>query len=1535
MEFNFLEELETIAICFNNIKETVFILYKQYSEKNILHPNNLSLVEQDIYHKIIHKRFKLLQREECNIINKGYKKYPDNCYEGYSLFFWQESEKLFVIYPFSYILIYDYNSSELLYHFQYPGMKIFSSSNFKHPFKVNTGNYFKYYSLRNIIGSPIENCAFITGRNINYIYCLDYSILNTGKVKINDLFHNKIILPMDTKVYDIILHPYEKYLYAGFSDGIVRVYNYSNIRKIKELSNVLFDNNDNKSTKNANNNSIEPDPVFCLDINSIGSYLLEGTERGNIYVWDALLANKNKKILYKKELQEEGIFTLKFIKTKQFGNIQKFICLTKKGNIIIYFIIAKDDSINQPEGRKKPLIEVVYKNNIFENLKMPNDILKYNIILSSLINISYNNNLISISWPIFKEIENEEKINKNECTLIYDGLISKIFFFYSVTYPKLNFPASIQLKNRFYEEYFPIEGIPNFQNKIYYADNYCIYLYNISTSRHRKLINYYKETQMKTVLLKFEIKDMITKVYFFILVETNLHRNNLIIADFDFINNTYTKPKIIYNINDFVILGNSYLNINSDFAFLLGRDMVCGFILHISSGNLEQMKVGNNIIRTYHSPFTQGYCIILRTIKNEFKFTQNFSPEIEPSVNIDNQSTSNINYNNLFNFKCGDLICFKLEKNECIIDILFNTSSDNYFCAVSFIDKINIYNREMKFVSSLKFNLKKSPYITSSLIFLDSTLIYSKNDSIYYYYPKDNVSQLIFRNNRKPIYISGILPDRFIIVSQTANSNISISDITSPMINPLEPILIGYLDSPNINYDLLKQCVVNMFTNQISQHLIDKLISKNLKEIAWLFIDDDKSSFQNVNIKINLMNENFNFEKIIENILVNRNLTNNLDLDDIIWKLNYDSSYQYIKDLLIKELKILIEFGQYNSAIKILELLGDYPQALNLFLISTSPEDYDKLRLKFEAKEALNFTDNLYINHLYAFTKKENEEKKDEDNNNIIIDNINMNNIFGLDSVTLPNMNEDKMQHYKKIFDNYEGEHFIFGANLNEFKINYIEDIQTKIEEKEGPKEKGFDAGIQKRVINFGEKPFNLYSDDYDISKKETQCIEIYSLVLQKIENYYGILSHLSKYEKEKLNKKMTFYNYNLSLNQLDNKQNYINDEEDINSDSNSKNILLNLKSEDLEDTEFIDDIAEDLYLCAYYHCDRGNGELLEDITQNQNNAIIKCIYNYNDKKDSKKDKKENKEKKEENIEEDEMKNIWSEVLDENRPLEYEDKWGRRSPPAHSIIFTKKLKTKILISNSNLLQSIEERFTIEFWIKLKDINNINIFTKDSFSLNIDNGKFKLDFRGQEIPNETIKEYELPMDQFIHLAILYKKTSQIIMVLLNCEEILKFNIMLSGIENNTPLIFGNEKLEGEMTEIRIWNQKMPINYIKENYKVPLPILAENKGKLKMNIELKSKNITKRNDSVFIFGDKNKGIISSDSNDKLGANSSKNIINFNKCGTQIFDNNLLNMFNDEEYPTIDVVNSNNKIDEDNFTVKSCNNLFFQEKDFIFDN
>ena len=1557
MEFKLLDEIEIISFCFNNLKETVFILYQNKSNNKNIQPNNLSLIEQDILHKIIYKRFKLLQRDECNIINKYYEKYPNNSYEGYSLFFWQESEKLLLIYPYGYIIIYDYKTTDIIYHCQYPGLKFLSSSTFKHPFKVTTEQYLKYFSLRNIIGSPIENCLFLTGDNIYFIYCLDYSLINNYNIKIDDLFSNRIKIPRHTKIYDIIAHPIEKFLYVGFSDGIVRIYDYNNLRKIKELTNNLIDKTDNKNNKD-NNNIIEKenDPVISLDINTIGSYLLEGTERGNYFLWDAFLANKNKKILYKRDIQKEGIFSLKFIKTKQFGNIQKFICLSKKGTIFIYFIIAKDDSVDQPEGRKKPLIEMVYKNNIYDNLKMPNDILKYNIILNSLINISYNNNIISISWPKFVEISDEEKINKNECTLIYQGLISKIFYFYSSIYPKVNYPAAIQLKNRFYETYIPVEGQPNFENKIYYADNYNIYMHDISSSRHRKLVSYSKELRTKNFyLLKFDVKDMITRTIFFILVETGLHRNNLIIADFDHSNNTYNKPKIIYNINDFVILGNSYLNSNSDYAFLLGRDMITGYILQINTGELETIQIGNNIIRSYHSPFNQGYCIIYRTTNNEIKFTQNFTPEIEPPNNIENgllnnidNKNNNFNYSNLFNFKCGDLVCFQLDKNEIIIDILFNKTSDYYFCAVSMIDKINIYNREMKLISSLKINFKESPYIISSLIFLDCTLIYSKNDSISYFYPYDNINQLIFRNNRKPIFISGILPDRYIIVSQTANSNISISDITSPMINPLEPILIGYLDSPNINYDLVKQCVVNMFTNQISQHLIDKFINKNLKEIAWLFIDDDKSSFQNMEIKMDLINENYKFDEVIENILVNRNLNNKLELDDIIWKLNYDDNYQYIKDLLIKELKLLIEYGQYNSALKILELIGDYPTAINLLLISTSLEDFEKLRIKFEAKEALNFTDNLLIKNLFNFKlpEKDNiEDNKDnKENNNNIINEKDINNYFNVNLNELQNNNEDKMQFYHKVFDNYEGEHFFFGANFNKIDINFIEDIQKIMEEKNSSKPKGFDAGIQKRVINFGEKPFNIYTNEYNISKKENQILEIYALILQKIENYYGIINHLSKNEKERQNRKMTFYNYNLSLDKLSSSQSF-SDENDINSDFRKKNINIDsLEDSDMDINEYLDDLSEDLYLSAYYHCDRGNGEILEDITQNENNATIKCIYNSIDKKDKKNPKKEKKDKKdknEENNEEDEMKNIWSEVLDENRPLEYEDKWGRRSQPAHSIIFTKNLKTKIIINNSNLLQSIEDRYTIEFWIKLKDINDINIITRDGFSLDINQGLFKLNFRGQEIPQNITKEYSLPLNTFIHIAILYKKSVKNIILLLNCEEILKFNIELSGIENNNPLIFGNERLEAEITEIRIWNKRIPISFIKENYKSPLAILAENKGKLKMNINVKQKKTNYRSESIFIFGNNNKDKkIENSTNDEISFFSTKTLrgninINLESEINNKINNNFENTFTEEEYPSIEDVNSNiGNIDMSLSYQNSSNSLFHQVKDFVFD-
>ena len=180
------------------------------------------------------------------------------------------------------------------------------------------------------------------------------------------------------------------------------------------------------------------------------------------------------------------------------------------------------------------------------------------------------------------------------------------------------------------------------------------------------------------------------------------------------------------------------------------------------------------------------------------------------------------------------------------------------------------------------------------------------------------------------------------------------------------------------------------------------------------------------------------------------------------------------------------------------------------------------------------------------------------------------------------------------------------------------------------------------------------------------------------------------------------------------------------------------------------------------------------------------------------------------------LKEIWGDVLEENAPLEFEDKWGRRIPPPHGIIFSKKSKTKISIKYSKSLQHIVDKFTIELWLKLKDASNETIFNIETLNFDIYNGLFKLTFHDQEIPPEILRNYNLPLDQYIHVTFLYKKTYQCIIVLINCEEVAKFNFILSNIENNSKIIFGNENFDGEMTEIRIWNQRMPIEYIKENF-----------------------------------------------------------------------------------------------------------------------
>ena len=309
METSFIIEKKIIALCFNPSKDTVFILYPDLSQINY-NTTNLLLIEEDPYRNVVLKRFKLLEKHECNIINTNFRQLPKDTYEGYSLYFWELTDKLFVVYPFGYILIYDYTTSQLISHFQCHGQKA--------------------YVIRNIIGSPMDNSFFISAENMHNIYHIDYSALMNDEKK--NSVYTKLVLPKESKVYDIVAHPNEKFIFVGCGNGIIRVYDYSDIKNIKEMQNGIKDD-EIKNIKNGNNS------IMSLDINSMGNFLLSGSENGYIYLWDAFSAIKDKRILLNKsELPSDSIFSVKFLRSKQFEGLKRFVCLTKKENYIFILL---------------------------------------------------------------------------------------------------------------------------------------------------------------------------------------------------------------------------------------------------------------------------------------------------------------------------------------------------------------------------------------------------------------------------------------------------------------------------------------------------------------------------------------------------------------------------------------------------------------------------------------------------------------------------------------------------------------------------------------------------------------------------------------------------------------------------------------------------------------------------------------------------------------------------------------------------------------------------------------------------------------------------------------------------------------------------------------------------------------------------------------------------------------------------------------------------------------------------------------------
>ncbi len=200
-----------------------------------------------------------------------------------------------------------------------------------------------------------------------------------------------------------------------------------------------------------------------------------------------------------------------------------------------------------------------------------------------------------------------------------------------------------------------------------------------------------------------------------------------------------------------------------------------------------------------------------------------------------------------------------------------------------------------------------------------------------------------------------------------------------------------------------------------------------------------------------------------------------MDLDEIIWRINYDNSMEKIKSILSNECAILINYGQFDTAMKILEILGDYQKIINLALLTLSKDEYQKLSNWFQTKNSLFYSDSVISRNIFFVTESKNESSPEA------------------------NKAEAKLKHYSKIFDTYEGEHFIVGANQEKYNIKSVKEAPLKIAKKNSNIN-----NINKKILSFGETAFDQFVELFNNENVKMELSNICRLVVQKIDQYYG-----------------------------------------------------------------------------------------------------------------------------------------------------------------------------------------------------------------------------------------------------------------------------------------------------------------------------------------------------------------------------------------------------------------------------------------------
>jgi len=160
---------------------------------------------------------------------------------------------------------------------------------------------------------------------------------------------------------------------------------------------------------------------------------------------------------------------------------------------------------------------------------------------------------------------------------------------------------------------------------------------------------------------------------------------------------------------------------------------------------------------------------------------------------------------------------------------------------------------------------------------------------------------------------------------------------------------------------------------------------------------------------------------------------------------------------------------------KILEILGDYQKIINLALLTLSKDEYQKLSNWFQTKNSLFYSDSVISRNIFFVTESKNESSPEA------------------------NKAEAKLKHYSKIFDTYEGEHFIVGANQEKYNIKSVKEAPLKIAKKNSNIN-----NINKKILSFGETAFDQFVELFNNENVKMELSNICRLVVQKIDQYYG-----------------------------------------------------------------------------------------------------------------------------------------------------------------------------------------------------------------------------------------------------------------------------------------------------------------------------------------------------------------------------------------------------------------------------------------------